>query len=230
MTSTHPHWTEIAPGVHTRTLAPAGSNVVLVVGTEGAALVNCGADPQQGAQLRSEVGEVTDRPLRWVLLTDGAAHHAGGLPAFDDLTTIGHESLADADPGAHASAPNTTFAAARSINLGEQWLEAIHLGPARTSADVAIAVPAAGVVLAGDLVSGEADIEPQIKAEQQGWPDAVHLLVGMLRRDDQVLPGTGGLIGAAEVNRFGATIDRLLHESHHPEPAAEDDRPRLPLV
>ena len=74
---------------------PDAVNLGLVVGTDAALLVDTGSSPEHGRAVRASVAAVTDRPLIGAVVTHWHYDHAFGLAAFDDLTTIGHESLPD---------------------------------------------------------------------------------------------------------------------------------------
>jgi glyoxylase-like metal-dependent hydrolase (beta-lactamase superfamily II) len=80
-------WRPVRDGVYVTSLEPVGANCGLVVGTSGALLVDAGSSPAQGAALRASVAQLTDVPLRAVVVTHHHWDHAYGLGAFADVET-----------------------------------------------------------------------------------------------------------------------------------------------
>ena len=152
--STLGSWREIADGVYVAVAEPDTVNVGLVVGSERALVVDTGSDPAQGAAIRAAVATVTDRPLAGAVVTHAHDDHFHGLAAFDDLTTIGHESLAATlDPGrTELRPPNRPIVVAVAIDLGDRRVEVAHLGRGHTAGDLIVVVADAQVVFAGDLI------------------------------------------------------------------------------
>jgi glyoxylase-like metal-dependent hydrolase (beta-lactamase superfamily II) len=74
---------------------PAEVTVGLVVGSEAAVLVDCGATPQQGRWLRTEVAAVTPVPLAGVVLTHWHYDHSFGLAGLGAPISVAHESVGD---------------------------------------------------------------------------------------------------------------------------------------
>lgn len=226
-------WTELARGVHTCTVPGAvPTTATLVVGTEAAALIDPGRNATDAATVRNAVGEVTDALLTHVVVT-GAAH-AGSLAAFEDLTTLGQWSLTE-DAQDHP-APNRPFAGAASVSLGDLWLEVVQVG-GRCEADAVVAVPAAHLVVVGDLVDSRDDALEGLTAADvaEGWPDGAHTMLGLLRPArgqqpaDRVICSRGPVTDAAGVTRFGMAIDELSH-ADDPAPTDPGGRPQLPIT
>lgn len=226
-------WTELARGVHTCTVpGPEPTTATLVVGTEAAALIDPGRNATDAATVRNAVGEVTDAPLTHVVVT--GATHTGSLAAFEDLTTLGQWSLTE-DTQDHP-APNRPFAGAASVSLGDLWLEVVQVG-GRCESDAVVAVPAAHLVVVGDLVDSRDDALEGLTAADvaEGWPDGVHTVLGLLRPArgqqpaDRVICSRGPVTDAAGVTRFGMAIDELSH-ADDPAPTDPGGRPQLPIT
>src|SRR5918997_4210472 len=86
-------WQELRPGIYRAVAEPETVNLGLVVGRDGALLVDTGSSPAQGRAVRESVATVTDRPLVAVAVTHWHFDHAFGLAAFADLVTVAHESV-----------------------------------------------------------------------------------------------------------------------------------------
>jgi glyoxylase-like metal-dependent hydrolase (beta-lactamase superfamily II) len=202
----------VADRVYRLVAEPAAVNIGLVVGDEGALLVDTGSSPDQGAEIRAAVARVTDRPLLAVVVTHDHFDHAFGLAAFDDVETIGHETLTETllleqaaqearrlgfDPAALAL-PRSAIGVADAVDLGGgRVAEILHLGVGHTTGDLVVTVtdPVTdgfpGVVFAGDLVeSAEAPwFGPDSSPDQWSW--AVDRLYNLIRPGAVVVPGHG---------------------------------------
>jgi glyoxylase-like metal-dependent hydrolase (beta-lactamase superfamily II) len=186
---------------------PAEVSVGLVVGSEAAVLVDCGATPRQGGWLRDAIAAVTPVPLTAVLLTHWHYDHAFGLAGVGAPTSIAHESvgrrlrspesLAEAarlgvDPSEIVN-PNREVAVATAVDLGGGVrVEAVHLGRGHTDGDLVVVVPGSDVVFAGDLVEsgGPPSYGPDSYAHE--WPATLDGLIGLTTETTTVVPGHGG--------------------------------------
>jgi quinoprotein relay system zinc metallohydrolase 2 len=98
---------EIAPGVFVRpgvqevfSTHNQGriANLGFIVGSERVAVIDTGSTYQEGMELRKMIGEITDLPIAYVILTHMHPDHALGAAAFnqDEPVFIGHEQLSEA--------------------------------------------------------------------------------------------------------------------------------------
>ena len=149
----------VADRVHVAVAEPEGVNVGLVVGSTGALLVDTGSSPEQGRAIRAAAEAVAgDVPLTHVVVTHAHHDHVGGLAAFGDLATLGHEHLARACAEG-TPPPSRTFAMASAVNLGDCHVELAHFG--RGPDGAALLGGAAGVDEEGPgRPHDEADVHP----------------------------------------------------------------------
>lgn len=198
-------WRALADGVHVCVAEPATVNLGLVVGSTGALLVDTGSTPEQGRALRAFVAEVTDLPLVAVVVTHWHHDHAFGLAAFDDLLTIGHESLADRLRSPEAAAavqglgfdagelrpPRRGLAVAASVDLGDRRVEIAHLGSGHTEGDLVVVVADADLVFAGDLLesAGAPWWGPDSVAME--WASTLDGVIGLMTGATRAIPGHG---------------------------------------
>ena len=198
-------WREVADGVWVAVAEPDTVNLGLVVGETGALLVDTGSSPRQGRAVRAAVAALTDRPLVAVVVTHAHDDHVFGLAAFDDVRTIGHESVADwlagPDAAGHAAehgvavaelvGPNAPLVVAAAVDLGGRRVEVAHLGRGHTASDLVVVVPDADLVFAGDLVesAGPPAFGPDSFLHE--WAVSLDGLIGLMTKDTRAVPGHG---------------------------------------
>lgn len=175
--------------MHVLVAEPDTVNLAVVVGGDGALVVDTGSTTDQGIEVRAAVAQLTTAPLRAVVVTHAHSDHSGGLGAFADLPAYGHESLI-ADAGA-PSRPNREVAVAAALDLGGRRVEIAHLGRGHTAGDLMVVIPDADVILAGDLV--EPDGGPWWGADSfpHEWPATLDSLLGLMTAGTRVVPGHG---------------------------------------
>lgn len=195
----------IAEGIYLAVAEPAGVNVGLVVGPEGALVIDTGSSPEQGAAIRAAAEAVAGVPVTAVVVTHWHYDHLFGLAGFTGVASFGHENLTAwlSRPEAHHDAaelsvdptslvaPNTTFALAKVIDAGGRRVEALHFGPAHTDGDVVVFVPDAGVVFVGDLLESADDPSFGPDCHLRDWPVALDGILGMTRAESVIIPGHG---------------------------------------
>lgn len=213
---------EVAPGVHVVTLPEAQMNAVLVADGGEVLVVDVGATPSRGAQLRA----LAERHGRVVGLVVTHPHwdHCFGLGAFADVPSNAHPAtIADLretgaqqrdalvaayrdDPPAWLHEvrdlvpplPTHPVAAPTSIRVGALEVLLDPVGHAHTVGDLVLHVPDRGVSVLGDLV--EVGDAPQLHdADLAGWVAALDRIAADLQ--PVVVPGHGAPTDPAEVRR-----------------------------
>lgn len=187
------------------------SNTGVVIGDRGVLIVDGQATPELAAKVLDKIRELTDKPVKSVVLTHFHADSALGSFAFEpgeviasDLSrrmieTRGSEDIhvsRERDPdlfsGLPANAasvmPTMTIASSMSIDLGRMDVRLMHLGRGHTMGDVVVWVPASGVIFAGDLVQKSAT--PYCgDAHLADWPRALDRITAF--RPNALVPGRG---------------------------------------
>lgn len=197
-------WSERGPGVWTLVAEPDAVTIGLVAGGDSCLLIDTGSSPDQGRAIRGRIAEVTDRPLGRVVVTHRHRDHWFGLAAFDDLETIGHESLAErraedereaASLGLGAAdlrTPSVTLTTVIGRDLGGRWVEIAHLGPGHTDGDLIVTVADAKLVFAGDLVESAGPPQFGTDSVSTRWASTADHLVGLSQKGQwTTLPGHG---------------------------------------
>jgi glyoxylase-like metal-dependent hydrolase (beta-lactamase superfamily II) len=164
----------IGPDLYAFT-AEGDPNSGIIVGDDGVMVIDTQATPVMAEQVIARVKAVTDKPIKYVLLTHyhavrvlGASAYSGAeiLASADTRNLIVERGKADMDseigrfprlfravesiPG--LTWPTITFPDQVSVWLGKREVRIMHIGRGHTAGDVVAYVPDANVVFSGDLV------------------------------------------------------------------------------
>ncbi|WP_435207534.1 MBL fold metallo-hydrolase [Micromonospora sp. bgisy143] len=227
---------EVADRVYVRGEPLLRVNVTLVVGDDGALLVDTLSSAGQATELAEAVRAVTDRPLTLVnthhhydhcfgnavLAGDPArpvyAHERAAAALREDperLRREAYEEVRTEHPGLAADlsdtpllAPTHTVHTETTVDLGGRRVVLRHPGRGHTDADLVAFVPDADVLVAGDLVeqSGPPAFEDSYPLQ---WPDAVADLLRLTTPRTVVVPGHGDPVDVEFVRAQHAELVRL---------------------
>lgn len=226
-------WVEVADGVLARRHAELDQTLGLVVGRSRCLVVDTGMHEEHGAEFARAVREVTDLP--WVVvITHAHFDHYLGTAAFGPAEVWAHPGCRAAI-GAGAAGQVAEWAAryrregrpevaaglerARvvppdrdvvdrvELDLGGRVAALVHPGPGHTDHDVAVHVPDAGVLFAGDLVEQGAPPSVGPDAHLPRWPAALDRLLALDPR--AVVPGHGEPVDADFVRAQRSELLRL---------------------
>ena len=187
------------------------SNTGVVIGSKGVLIVDAQATPALAEKVLKKVRELTDKPVKQVVLTHFHADNTLGALAFEpeeiiasDLTkrmmeTRGVEEIRVARERdtalfnglpvrAGVSKPSMTIASSMTIDLGGVEVRLMHLGRAHTMGDLVVWVPQSGVIFAGDLVQ-KAAVPYCGDAHLADWPRALDRITAF--RPTALMPGRG---------------------------------------
>jgi glyoxylase-like metal-dependent hydrolase (beta-lactamase superfamily II) len=169
---------ELAPGVVAFT-AEGDPNVGAVIGEDAVLAVDARATPTHAREWLDELRRLTEKPVRYLVLTHYHAVRVLGASAFEADWVIAHEGTrrwiferGEADfesetrrfprlfedvgsiPG--LTYPNVAFADSLRLYLGGREVQLLHLGPGHTAGDAAVWLPEERILFAGDLVEARA--------------------------------------------------------------------------
>jgi len=165
---------QLGPGLYAYT-AEGDPNSGVVVGDDAVMVIDAQPTPAMAGELIARVAKVTDKPIKYVLLTHYHAVRALGASAFKGAEILSSDATrgliaergqqdmesevgrfprlfraAESIPG--LTWPNITFPDEISVWLGRREVRIMHIGRGHTAGDVIAIVPDAGVAFAGDLV------------------------------------------------------------------------------
>jgi len=227
----------VADGVLQRRYQPWDVNVCVVRGDEGLLVVDTRATARQGEQLRGDLRELGDRPVRWVVNTHAHFDHTFGNQAFTrpeqgaGPDVYGHalvpehleryerpmlaQWLVDGEEPADELAevvitPPTVLVTDRHVlDVGGRAVELVHLGRGHTDNDLLLHVPSASVWLVGDVVEESGPPMYGTGSFPLEWPATARALVQQLAPDDVVVPGHGRPVDARFAEAQAAELQQV---------------------
>jgi glyoxylase-like metal-dependent hydrolase (beta-lactamase superfamily II) len=168
---------QIGAGLHAYT-AEGDPNSGIIVGDDSVMVVDAQPTPAMAGDVIARVAKVTDKPIKYVLLTHYHAARALGAAAYKGAEILASDATrgliaergkqdleseigrlprlfhgAESIPG--LTWPTITFPDEVSIWLGRREVRVMHIGRGHTAGDLIAMVPDAGVVFAGDLVENK---------------------------------------------------------------------------
>lgn len=188
---------EVAPGiyVHAGEQAEASTendgaiaNIGFIVGEDAVMVVDTGGSAAEGERLRAAIRRVTERPIRYVVLTHVHPDHIFGTAAFagDAPEVIGHAKLPGAlaqrgsyylrnlrrelgekAAGSDVIPPTRLVANTDEVDLGNRRIVIRAHGPAHTDNDLSLFDPATATLWLSDLLF--VDRIPVIDGSIVGW-------------------------------------------------------------
>jgi glyoxylase-like metal-dependent hydrolase (beta-lactamase superfamily II) len=165
---------EISPGLFAYT-AQGDPNSGVIVGDDGCMVIDAQATPVMAKDVIARVRQVTDQPIKYVVLSHYHAVRVLGASAYDAQGIIASDAtyrlilergqedwdseygrfprlFRDAESIPGLTWPTLTFQGEMSVFLGKREVKLIHLGAGHTAGDIVAWVPEAEVMFSGDLV------------------------------------------------------------------------------
>jgi len=174
MTEKKISFTEVGPGLFAFT-AEGDPNTGVIVGDDCCAVFDAQATPAMAGQVIERVRAVTDKPIKYVILSHyhavrvlgASAYKAQGIIASQETYRLVAERgkqdwdsefgrfprlFRDAQSIPGLTWPTLAFAKEMTLYLGKREVKLMQLGPGHTSGDIVAWVPDAGVMFTGDLI------------------------------------------------------------------------------
>jgi glyoxylase-like metal-dependent hydrolase (beta-lactamase superfamily II) len=231
---------EIGPGLYAYT-AEGDPNSGIVVGDDAVMVIDAQATPVMAMDVIARVRQVTDKPIKYVLLTHYHAVRVLGASGYQDAEILasdatrrliverGREDMdsemgrfprlfraAESVPG--LTWPTLTFPDEMAVWLGRREVRIRHIGRAHTAGDVIAHVPDANVVFSGDLVEYRSACYCG-DAHFSDWPATLDRLAAL--SPQALVPGRGAALttpgqvadGIAMTRDFLSTLYGSVSES-----------------
>jgi len=207
------------PGIPGKDNEGNTSNAGFVVTSGGVVVFDALGTPSLGWALLQQIRKITDRKIRYVVLSHYHADHIYGLQAFRDHTDAlivaqerageykDNEETADekasqrldqrraalapwVDANTRVVPPDITFNERMTIALGDRRLTLIYAGPAHSSSDIMMMVEPDGVLFAGDIVQNSRI--PFMNSDDVSTVQWLHALDEVAKLDPKfIIPGHG---------------------------------------
>ncbi|HEY8566394.1 MAG TPA: MBL fold metallo-hydrolase [Beijerinckiaceae bacterium] len=165
---------EIGPDLYAFT-AQGDPNSGVIVGDDGCVVIDAQATPAMAGEVIARVRQVTDKPIKYVVLSHyhavrvlgASAYAAQGIVASEATYRLiverGQEDwdseygrfprlFQDAGSIPGLTWPTLAFETELTLYLGRRQVRLMHLGAGHTAGDIVAWVPDAGVMFSGDLV------------------------------------------------------------------------------
>jgi glyoxylase-like metal-dependent hydrolase (beta-lactamase superfamily II) len=211
---------ELGPGLYGYT-AEGDPNSGVVIGDESVLVVDAQATPQMAQDVLARIREVTDKPVKYVVLSHYHAVRVLGASAYTDAEIIASDVTRDlivergrqdmdseigrfprlfrgkeSIPG--LTWPDLVFHKRITLWLGSREVQIIHIGRSHTAGDTVVWLPKEKVLFAGDTV--EFGATPYCgDAHFTDWPSTLAAIRAL--GAERLVPGRGrSLIGRAEVD------------------------------
>lgn len=193
-------------------------NTGIVVGDNAVMVVDAQATPRTAQAVIEKVRSVTDKPVRYVVLTSFHAVRTLGASAYGAEHIVCCEATremmvergaqdyrselqrlprlfkgADSVPG--LTSPTLTFADRMTIWLGKLQVEIVHVGRGHTKGDTIVWLPEERTLFTGDLVQNA--VAPDAgDAQLKDWPATLQKVRAL--RPEALLPGRGDALAGAD--------------------------------
>lgn len=145
----------------------------------------------QGKCQSSDVPDIAESPYE-VGGTERTLTYSPRRITIDDGTEIVHESLGG------------TLASAWAGDLGEQYVEVVHLGHGPSGGELVLVVPDLNIIVIGDLYAASPD------GATPTWAEAVDLTLGLTTLSTKILSSSGP-VTRDELEAFHQQLLGVLH-------------------
>jgi len=216
---------QLGPGLYAYT-AEGDPNSGVIVGGDAVMVIDAQPTPAMAGDLIACIAKLTDKPIRYVLLTHHHAVRTLGASAFkgadilaSDTTRAliaerGKEDMESeigrfprlfkaAETIAGLTWPTITFPDGVSVWLGRREVRVMHIGRGHTAGDVIAVMPDAGVVFAGDLV-GDKSACYCGDAHFTDWPQTLDNLAEF--QANALVPGRGAALTTPDMVKEGIAL------------------------
>jgi len=233
-------FTEVGPDLYAFT-AEGDPNTGVIIGDDGVMVIDTQATPVMAQQVIDRIRTVTDKPIKYVVLSHyhavrvlgASAYGAEQVIASDACGAMIHERgqedwdseygrfprlfmAAESVPG--LTHPTMTFKSRMTVYLGKRRIDLMHLGRAHTAGDIVAWVPDSEVMFSGDTVEYHSACYCG-DAHFKDWPVTLEAIGAFKPR--ALTPGRGdALVGQDQVREALTLTSDFLESTYRPVAAA----------
>jgi glyoxylase-like metal-dependent hydrolase (beta-lactamase superfamily II) len=197
-------------------LANAGGNVGLVIGADGALMIDGGL-PNRAADLAKAIADVSPRMVQVLFNTHYHGDHVGSNEYLgkNKIRIIAHENVRKRlseriesqafgrtiEPLGPAGQPTETFGGGGKLSFGAEALEYTHVPRAHTDGDAFVFFPGANIIHTGDLLflGRYPVVDFTVGGSLAGMAAALERVEKVGDAQTRVIPGHGPVATKAEL-------------------------------
>lgn len=211
--------------------AEGDPNSGVVIGDESVLVVDTTATPVMARELIAHIRQVTDKPIRHVVLShyhavrvlgasaykaEGCEHIIASQQTYELIAERGRQDMhseierfprlfqaVESIPG--LTWPDLTFEGQITLRLGKLEVNIIHLGPGHTRGDTVVWLPQQHILFSGDLVEYQAAAYTG-DAQLEEWPTTLNDLHSL--KPEKLVPGRGPALENADEVSAGLEYTR----------------------
>ncbi len=217
--------------------AEGDPNSGIIIGDDGVIVIDAQATPVMAGLVIERVRQITDKPVKYVVLSHYHAVRVLGASAYKAQEIVASDKCramivergkedwdseygrfprlfraAETIPG--LTWPTVTFREKMTLWLGKRRVDLMHVGRAHTAGDIIAHVPDANVVFSGDIVEYKSACYCG-DAHFTDWPATLSRLGAF--RADALVPGRGDALVGADTVAEGITLTRqFLRDTYEP--------------
>jgi cyclase len=196
----------------------AVGNITVLTGEDGMLIVDSGVADKSN-QVAAKLAEISSKPMRYLVNTHYHFDHVGGNAVVGrGATIIAHalskktmeDNLKPGETPDGVGMPQETYDNEKTLQLGEQTVKLLHLGPAHTSGDTIVVLENEKIVVAGDSFFN--GMPPYIDVKNGSDTANWAVLIGKLAEkyaDYRVVPGHGSVTDMAGYQAFAKYLTAL---------------------
>lgn len=178
-----------------------GGNATVLLTSDGVVLIDTKNDRVHD-DLVSKVKSLTDRPIKYAVLTHSHADHSGGAAKLQAMGVTVIATVATRENMQRTNAagvPQVAYTGYSKVHLGGKEVE-LREFRGHTRGDTVAVIPSERIVVAGDLVTTPDTIPPIVNYGDGGsWNDLGRTLDEVAKLDfDTLIGGHGPVLSKAE--------------------------------
>ena len=229
-------FSEIGPDLYTFT-TEGDPNSGVIIGDDSVMVIDTQATPVMAQQVIERIRNVTDKPIKYVVLSHYHAVRVLGATAYGASEILASEKCramiqergqedwdseygrfprlfqaADSVPG--LTWPTVTFRKQLTLYMGKRRVELAFLGRAHTAGDIVAWVPDAGVMFSGDIVEFHSACYCG-DGHFNDWPGTLRAIRRF--RPEALMPGRGdAVVSASEVENALQLTEEFVTSTYRP--------------
>jgi glyoxylase-like metal-dependent hydrolase (beta-lactamase superfamily II) len=211
--------------------AEGDPNTGVIIGDDAVLICDALATPVMAQNLIAEIRKVTDKPIKYVVLSHyhavrvlgASGYKAAGMQeiiasqgTMDLIVERGAQDMQseyerfprlfdafDSIPG--LTWPTLVFQEQMTLYISGLEVKIMHVGPGHTKGDTVVWVPSERVLFSGDLIEADAACYTG-DAQLEEWPATLDALAAL--NPEKIVPGRGPALDTPEMVRAGLAYTR----------------------